>query len=196
MPFLPLEPNAFPDTLFGEDNDDVRDGRVWWVLHTRPRQEKSLARQLHQGRVPFYLPLIERRSVIRGRVLESHVPLFPGYLFLLGVRDERLAALATKRVVHSLEVSDQQGLWNDLIQVNRLINTGAPITPEERLEPGDLVEITRGALAGLKGRIIRAASGRRFVVQVNFIQRGASVLLDDFNLSAIDEDLAEPVNRN
>jgi len=196
MPFLPPEPNTFPDNLFAEDNAEVRQGRLWWVLHTKPRQEKCLARQLLQSRVPFYLPLIERRSLIRGRVLKSQVPLFPGYLFLLAVRDERMTALATRRVVHSLDVVDQGTLWNDLIQVNRLIDTGAPITPEERLEPGALVEIAGGALAGLKGRIIRAASGRRFVVEVHFIQRGASVLLDDFNLIAIDEDLAESVTGN
>jgi transcriptional antiterminator RfaH len=193
MPFLPPEPNTFPAELFAEENPDLRDGRQWWVLHTKPRQEKSLARQLLQSQVPFYLPLIERRSLIRGRVMQSQVPLFPGYLFLLGQRDERVTALATNRVVHSLEVWDQRTLWDDLTQVHRLINTGAPITPEERLEPGALVEITRGPLAGLKGRIIRAASGKRFVVQVNFIQRGASVLIDDFNLIAIDENLAEPV---
>jgi transcription antitermination factor NusG len=193
MPFLPPEPNTFPQNLFADDNLDVRHDRRWWVLHTKPRQEKSLARQLLQSQVPFYLPLIERRSIIRGRVMPSHVPLFPGYLFLLGQREERVTALATSRVVHTLEVADQQTLWDDLTQVNRLIHTGAPITPEEKLEPGDLVEITRGPLAGLKGRIIRAASGRRFVVQVNFIQRGASATIDDFNLTAIDESLAEPV---
>ena len=104
-----------------------------------------------------------------------------------------VTALATNRVVHTLEVADQGTLWDDLTQVDRLIGTGAPITPEERLEPGSLVEITSGLLAGLKGRILRAANGRRFVVQVNFIQRGASVLIDDFNLTAIDEVLADPV---
>jgi transcription antitermination factor NusG len=192
MPFLPPEPNTFPQELFAEENPEVRQDRQWWVLHTKPRQEKSLARQLLQSQVPFYLPLIERRSVIRGRVMQSQVPLFPGYLFLLGQRDERVTALATNRVVHALEVPDQGTLWDDLTQVHRLINTGAPITPEERLEPGAFVEISSGPLAGLKGRIIRAASGRRFVVQVNFIQRGASVLINDFNLIAIDEDLAEP----
>jgi hypothetical protein len=41
--------------------------------------------------------------------------------------------------------------------------------------------------SGLKGRIKRTASGRRFVVQVDFIQQGASVLLDDFALARIDE---------
>jgi transcriptional antiterminator RfaH len=192
MPILPPEPNSYPETLFDGDAG-FRADRRWWVLHTKPRQEKSLARQLLQSQVPFYLPLIERRSLIRGRVMKAHVPLFPGYLFLLAKREERVTALATNRVVHTLEVADQGTLWDDLTQVDRLIGTGAPITPEERLEPGALVEITSGLLAGLKGRILRAANGRRFVVQVNFIQRGASVLIDDFNLTAIDEVLADPV---
>jgi len=193
MPFLPPEPNSYPETLFDGDDAELREDRRWWVLHTKPRQEKSLARQLLQSQVPFYLPLIERRSLIRGRVMKALVPLFPGYLFLLAKREERVTALATNRVVHTLEVVDQGTLWDDLTQVDRLIGTGAPITPEERLEPGSLVEITSGPLTGLKGRILRAANGRRFVVQVNFIQRGASVLIDDFNLTAIDEALADPV---
>jgi transcription antitermination factor NusG len=187
MPVLPPEPNAFPEDLFAANDPGLTDERAWWVLHTRARQEKSLARHLHQARVPFYLPLIGKRGLLRGRVLTSHIPLFPGYVFLLGGRDERLVALTSNRVVQALEVADQGKLWHDLSQVWRLIRSGAPITPEDHLEPGAFVEIQSGALAGLKGRIIRAASGRRFVVQVDFIQRGASVLLDDYNLVPIDD---------
>jgi transcription antitermination factor NusG len=186
MPMLPPEPNQYPDNLFAS-GDEAFGSRVWWVLHTKPRQEKSLARHLHQASIPFYLPVIARRSVIRGRIFTSHVPLFSGYVFLLGEREERIAALATKRVVQTLEVPGQEGLWRDLRQVNRLIATGAPITPEERLQPGALVEIKSGLLAGLRGQILQARSGRKFVVQVDFIQKGASVLLDDFNLIPLDE---------
>jgi transcription antitermination factor NusG len=49
-----------------------------------------------------------------------------------------------------------------------------------------MVEITSGPLAGLRGRILRSASGQRFVVQIDFIQRGASVELDDFTLTRVD----------
>jgi transcription antitermination factor NusG len=76
-----------------------------------------------------------------------------------------------------------------LLRLWRLLASGAPVTPEDRLVPGMTVEITRGPLAGLSGKIVRAASGRRFVVEVHFIQRGASVLLDDF---ALEPALADP----
>ncbi len=184
MPLLPPEPNLYPADLFtGAGAETPEPGRVWWVLHTKPRQEKSIARQLLQARVPFYLPVIARRCLVRNRVLQSYVPLFAGYVFLLADRTERVTALATNRVVRTLEVFDQQGLWQDLSQVFRLIASGAPIMPEARLVPGATVVIRSGPLAGLKGKILRTASGQRFVVQVDFIQQGASVLLDDFRLA-------------
>jgi transcriptional antiterminator RfaH len=187
MPMLPPEPSQYPENLFAGPAADAFGSRVWWVLHTKPRQEKSLARHLHQAAIPFYLPVIARRSVIRGRIFTAHVPLFTGYLFLLGEREERVAALATKRVVQTLDVPGQEGLWRDLMQVSRLIATGAPITPEDRLRPGTLVEIKSGLLAGVRGYILQARSGRKFVVQVDFIQKGASIVLDDYNLVPLEE---------
>jgi len=187
MPILAAEPAHFPDSLFDEtDVPDVAD-RCWWVLHTRPRQEKRLAQQMHQRQIPFFLPLIARRLRIRNRIVHSHLPLFPGYLFLLGTRDERLAALGTGRVVQPLQVPNQLLLWHDLRQIHRLIVSGAPLTPEGKLVPGATVEIRSGPLTGLRGTIIESVSGRRFLVRVDFIQRGASVLLSDVGLVRVFE---------
>lgn len=185
MPLLALEPNLFPENLFSGPEHGDGQGRNWWVLHTRPRQEKSLARQLYQARVPFYLPLIERRLLIRGKAMQSHLPLFGGYLFLLAEPEERIFSLATRRIVQSLEVKNQEQLWKDLSQVYRLIQSGLPVTPEDRLHPGSWVQIHCGPLAGLKGKIVRSASGKRFVVEVDFIQKCASVVMDDYTLAAI-----------
>jgi transcriptional antiterminator RfaH len=165
-----------------EEGPNPAGGR-WWVLHTRPRQEKCLARQLYEARLPFYLPQVARRTLCRGRLLTSHVPLFPSYCFVLADEQQRIRALQSQRVVRTLEVADQERLWGDLRQVQRLIATGAPITPEGQLVAGAVVEIRTGPLAGLRGVIVRQAKQRRFVIQVDFIQRGASVELDDFMLA-------------
>src|SRR5258708_4286773 len=116
MPILAAEPASFPEGLF--DNIDLPETRcrTWWVLHVKPRQEKSLARQLYRKEIPFFLPLMPHRSVVRGRILQSLVPLFTGYVFLLGDSEERLATLATSRVVRTLAVVDQEKLWKDLRQ--------------------------------------------------------------------------------
>jgi len=178
-----MEDNIYPVNLF----EQAAGERVWWVLHTKPRQEKALARQMLEAQIPFYLPLIKHKTVVRGRLLQSYVPLFSGYLFLLAQMEERVVALATRRVVRSLEVPQQGDLRRDLAQVERLISSGLPVTPEQKLSPGKAVTIRTGPLAGLRGKIIREVSRRRFVVQVDFIRQGVSALLEEYMLAPVSE---------
>jgi transcription antitermination factor NusG len=56
--------------------------------------------------------------------------------------------------------------------------SGEPLTPEERVQPGDWVEITGGPLEGLQGKVIRRGKHLRLFVEVQFLQRGASVEID------------------
>ena len=193
MPILALERTHFPDNLFDQDpSERSKTDCVWSVLHTRPRQEKALIRQFLSAGIGFYLPLIGKQSPIRGRIVTSYLPLFPGYVFLQATPEDRVKALALAkgRIVQSLAVREQAQLWRDLSQIHTLIDRGLSVQPEGRLEPGLLVEIKSGPLAGLRGKIVREVSHRRFVVAVDFIQQGVSILLDDHLLiPAIDADL-------
>lgn len=178
MPILPLEPFVFPDSLFVEPIHSPNDCQRWLVLHTRPRAEKALARRCLSRSLPFFLPLFEKRSRSRGRLSSSYAPLFPGYLFLLGDGDARLEALQTNLVAQCLPVENQEQLHTDLLRVHHLMTSGEPLVPEERLLPGTLVEIVDGPLQGLEGKVIRQGKRLKFFVEVNFLQRGASVEVD------------------
>jgi transcriptional antiterminator RfaH len=175
MPLLPPEPFVFPDDLLSCDHSPSEMPAAWWVLHTRPRAEKALARRFLNSSLPFFLPLYKREWRTQGRLLSSHLPLFPGYVFLYGDHQGRLQALETNLVVNCLPVSDQSRLRSDLIQVYQMMVCGSSLTPEDRLEPGAVVEITSGPLAGLQGKILRQRPGLRFFIEVDFLQRGVSV---------------------
>lgn len=184
MPILRKEPSIFPDNLLDEDNRP-EDDRRWRVLYTKSRQEKALARELRASTVPFYLPLIPKESVMRGRRVVSHIPLFTGYVFLLGNEDERLRTLQTNRISRILDVDDAGSLVHDLRQVQQLIASGAPLTVESRLEPGNRVRVKHGAFAGLEGTVLQRRGKTRLLVAVNFLQQGASVEVEDFFLEPI-----------
>ena len=66
-----------------------------------------------------------------------------------------------------------------------MIASGEPLTAEARLEAGQIVRIRSGALMGLEGVIIRRANETRLLVAVNFLQRGASVQVDDCQLERL-----------
>ena len=173
MPLLPLEPCVYPDELFAEPARDV-DAR-WWVLHARPRAEKTLARRLHRQRVRFFLPLYERRHRHQGRVRSAYLPLFPGYLFLRGDWDDRRSALETNLVAHCLEVTDQGELHDNLADVHRLMTSEAELTPESRLRPGMPVEIIAGPFAGMTGKVERRRNKVTFAVEIRLLQQGVSM---------------------
>jgi len=186
MPILSPDRTHFPDNLFDMPAAESADsGCVWSVLRTRHRQEKALSRQFASAEIGFYLPLIGKRSTIRGRPVTSHLPLFPGYVFLRSTPEDRLEALSVGkgRIAQSLPVKNQEALWRDLLQIHKVMGMGLPVQPEDCLAPGLLVEVKGGPLAGLRGRIIRKASHRRFVVAVDFVQKGVSILLDDYHLA-------------
>ncbi len=176
MPILSPEPMFHPETLFDAGADFP--GREWWVLHVRPRQEKSLGRELYQWEIPYYLPQVRKTKTTRGRQSDSYLPLFPGYVFLLATPEERIQALTTKRVVQHLNVPDQESLRKDLEQNAKLLATGLPITPEPKFVPGTRVRVCDGPLRGFVGVVERQGPGKRLVVWVDFIQQGASVTLD------------------
>jgi len=136
--------------------------------------------------VPFYLPLVKKTSVTRGRSTTSHVPLFSGYVFLYGSEEERVLSLKTNRISRVLTVDDPGRLFHDLRQLRQLISSNAPLTVESRLVPGNRVRVRHGPLARLEGIVLTRRGKTRLLVSVDFLQRGASVEVDDFLLEPID----------
>lgn len=183
MPVLSREPMVFPENLLddcGVAESSLSEAGPWWVLHTRPRAEKSLARLLLRQNVSYFLPVHERRRRIQRRLVCSYLPLFPGYVFLYGDDEARRIALATNLVANTLTVEDQQQLSEDLARVYGAIKSGMPLAPEERLQPGMPAEIVSGPLAGMRGRILRRQDSKilKFVIEVQLLQRGTSVEVD------------------
>jgi transcription antitermination factor NusG len=186
MPILSCQADVYPPDLL--DREPAAEcGDPWWVLYTMSRREKDLMRRLHAAEVPFYAPLVEQRKRSPGgRIRQSYLPLFPGYVFLHGDDDRRRFALTTNCVSRCLPILDSRQLLHDLRQIRQLIESEAPLTPESRLEPGQRIRVLGGALAGLEGTIVKRHGQRRLLVAVEFLQQGASVQIDDFAVERID----------
>jgi transcriptional antiterminator RfaH len=186
MPILKEEPSMYPETLLDAAPEEAAAGRYWMALYTKARQEKSLARELLRYGIPFYLPLVRKTSVARGRKRTSLVPLFGGYVFLYGSEENRILALTTNRISRILTVEDPDQLIFDLRQLRQLIAANAPLTVESRLGPGQRVRVRQGAFAGLEGTVLKRRGETRLLVSINFLQQGASVEIDDFLLDPFD----------
>ena len=189
MPIHKEEPCVFPENLLEApaENPAAEPGdRLWWVVYTKSRQEKSLARELLKYQIPFYLPQIKNTALVKGRRRTSFMPLFTGYVFMLANEAERIRGLTTNRISRILAVEDAEQLIDDLRQIKRLIESDAPITIERRLSPGQRVRIKQGALMGMEGTVLVRRGETRLLVCVNFLQQGASIEVQDFLLERLE----------
>jgi transcriptional antiterminator RfaH len=187
VPALAAETSVFPESLFIDPLvSTTEETQNWWVMRTKSRQEKSLARDLLAKEIPFYLPLVQKCAKVRGQRNYSYHPFFPGYVFLYADEDRRVQSLTTNRVVQLLPVRDQAKLWFDLEQIHRMIESNATITFEPQLEPGQRVRINYGSMMGLEGTLIHRRGETKFLVAVDFLQQGASLEIDDSQLELVE----------
>lgn len=171
MPVLRKESDIFPEDLFDLPPAEA----PWEIAHLRSRQEKSVARLLLHDRKPFYLPQIERMASRAGRTSVSHLPLFPGYIFLRRVQGLRETLWRTKALVRIIEVADQERLAEELEQIRRLQVTGAVLAPTPDLAVGDAVRITEGAFRGYVGILTEERGALRLVVSVSILRKSVAV---------------------
>jgi transcription antitermination factor NusG len=171
MPILRKESDLYPDDLFAVPAGDL----PWSVVHVRSRQEKLVARFLRTREVPFYLPQVERKVKRAGRTFTSHLPLFPGYVFVR--RAPGLETIwQTNVIVAVLDVPDQDRLSEELGQIRLLQEAGATMTPLlPDFVPGDPVRITEGAFRDYVGVVVREKGALRLVVSVSILKKSVAV---------------------
>ena len=183
MPILGQEINLYPADLLTSSPE--RSGAKWWALYTMSRQEKQLMRALAAQSIPFYSPIIEKKyRSPSGRRRTSFVPLFANYVFLYGNEEDRHFALTTNTVSRCLDVEDGESLRCDLLQIETLIALGEPVTIESRLQPGTKVRVKSGPMKGASGIVFQRRGVDRLIISVNFLQQGASVELNDWEVEA------------
>jgi transcriptional antiterminator RfaH len=155
------------------------------VLHTKSRQEKAVARFLRAADMTYFLPLVSRVTLVRGRKLISRVPLFPGYVFLSGELEDGYAAVSTRRVCQLIQVRDQRRLTDELEQIALALERGADLGHHAFAVAGARCRVTKGPFEGIEGIVSRRLGSGRLALQVRTL--GQAAVLE------IDADLLEPV---
>jgi len=171
MPILRKESDIFPETLFEMPAREA----VWEIAHLRSRQEKAVARLLLDAQIPFYLPQIQQKKKTSRRTFVSHLPLFPGYIFLRRVEGLRETLWRTSAVANMLEVGDQEQLTAELLQIRQLQASGATLTPAVDITPGDAVRIEDGAFRGYTGVVVKERGSERLIVSVSILKKSVAV---------------------
>jgi transcription antitermination factor NusG len=153
----------------------------WFAIWTRSRHEQVVHDQLVEKRIEVFLPTITKLSRWKDRTKRIKWPLFPGYCFARFEPEERLVVLKCVGVVNivSFEGIPAPIPDREVESLRLLVSSHLQYDPCPLIREGMTVEVVRGPLSGVIGRLVRKdATHARLVLSVDLIGQAVSVHVD------------------
>jgi transcription antitermination factor NusG len=151
--------------------------RDWFAVFTRSHHEKCVVQHLTDRGIQSFLPLyktVHEWSHYRKAALE--LPLFPNYLFVHIAAHERIRTLEVAGVLSLVGQGHAAARLPEAeIECLRAGLHLRKFEPHPYLAAGARVRITKGALSGMEGVVLRRKGSIRVVLTVDLILQSVAV---------------------
>lgn len=159
----------------------------WYLVHTKPMQEKRALDNLQRQGYPCYLPTLPTES-LRQRLLKvTDKPLFPRYLFIrLGQGNSAMSWMpirSTKGVSRLVSFGIEPARVDDgLIELLRMHEAAMQAEPERLFIHGESVRLTEAPFAGIEGIYQMTDGERRVMVLIEILSKSVAVRVSPASL--------------
>ena len=162
----------------------------WYLVHTKPRQEKWAQENLERQGYECYLPVFPKEKLRQSGVDIAHEPLFPRYLFIRlgqGHADQSWTPIrSTKGVSQLVRFGVNPAKVHDgLIDYLRATEDVLQSSPERLFTQGDQVRLTDGAFVGIEGVYHMADGERRVMVLIELMGKPVVMKVDAASLQKV-----------
>lgn len=162
----------------------------WYLVHTKPRQEKCALENLERQGFQCYMPTFSAEKLRSGSVVLAEEPLFPRYLFIrlgLGQSAKSWAPIrSTKGVSRLVSFGVEPAKVTDsLVEALRGRELSVQAEPERLFKPGERVRLMEAPFAGIEG-IYQMADGEfRVMVLIELLAKQVRVQVAPTNLCKV-----------
>ena len=179
MSVSPVSPIADPTVVHPPS---VPTQSHWYLIHTKPRQERRARENLERQGYPCYLPIFPVQKIRRAKLTTVEESLFPRYLFIrLDVGPQGMdwgpirSTMGVSRLVRfGLEAAkvDQH-----IINFLRERETAFREEPPEHFTPGERLTVIEGPFTGLDAVFQIADGEKRVIVLIEMLARQVKVAM-------------------
>jgi transcription antitermination factor NusG len=169
----------------GECAEQSRQGN-WYALYTCPRHEKVVAQQIERRNLRCFLPVYRSVRRWKDRRKELELALFPGYVFVRMLLENRQRVLELPGVVRLVSFNGQPAALpaDEMEALQSRLSGDLKIEPHPYLRVGRRVRVRNGAMQGLEGIMVRRKERCRVVLSIDLIMRSVAVEVDEADLEA------------
>ncbi len=147
----------------------------WYVIYTKPNNEKKISQKLIELNINAYCPLIEEYRQWSDRKKRIQRPLFKSYIFVLltDYSAESARVLSIPGVVRFIWWLGKPGLVKEkeIEQIKNFLkeHKNSRIFVETNVSKGDSVDIKTGPLTGLSGKFV-SFRGKKIVLELDALR--------------------------
>ena len=163
----------------------------WYLVHTKPKQEKCALENLGRQGYQCYLPTIPAEKLRQKTITIVDEPLFPRYLFIQLGKDDSSKSWgpirSTKGVSRLVTFGQEPAKVSDeLINLLRFQETSAHQDAAKLFTPGERVLLTEGPFAGIEGIYQIADGERRVMVLIELLSKPVRIPVSPVGLRKTD----------
>ena len=161
----------------------------WYLVHTKPRQEKCALQNLELQGYQCYLPTLPSEKLRQGLIVTDE-PLFPRYLFIrLGQGDSAKSWVpirSTRGVSRLVSFGGEPAKVNDgLIELLRAQEASVQGDPKRLFSPGERVCLSEGPFAGIEGIFQMVHGEQRVMVLIELLSKPVTVRVSPASLRKV-----------
>ena len=163
------------------------DPTAWYAVRTRSRHEATARGHIAGRGIEAFFPTMPKWSRWKDRKKRVDWPLFPGYGFARFSREHVRQVVSCPGVVGIVSVEGEPVPVpaSQIDAVRALVESDLRFDPCPFLREGMRVEVTHGALQGVRGRLVRKGAHARLVLSVDLIGQGVTLAVDAADVKAI-----------
>ena len=157
--------------------------KSWYLIYSKPREEKLAQENLERQGYETYLPLILGRQRKKGKTTKAIQPMFPRYLFihLSNKTDDWGPIRSTIGVANLVRFGMQPAKVPETL-INGLKNSenssGYNELPQKEIGKGDEILIAEGPFEGHVATLFSQNSNDRVVVLLKIAENYVKIKLD------------------
>ena len=161
----------------------------WYAVYVKSRYEKKTSKLLEDRHIETYLPLIGRLKQWSDRKKMVEEPLFKSYLFVHTDLKNYFDILNTPGVVRFVcfEGKPVPVPDNQLVAVRSYIGEYDGVDDLEQLlelHEGQVVEIARGQMKGLVGRLVEIRGKQRLIINIEAVGQSLPISVSRSQIEA------------
>ena len=163
----------------------------WHAVYVKSRAEKKALSDLQAKNIEAFLPIQKKLRQWSDRKKWVDMPLIPGYLFVKVSRKEYDLALQSNHIVTYVRFEGSAAVIPERqIDYLKLLlkqdNLNIEII-QEKLEPGQIIEVIAGPLIGIRGKLIQRNGKNKVAIELENIGHSALIEISVKDITIVNQ---------